>query len=310
MASGRSPGDVEEMNIGQCGLRRALTNMSYSFYIRTGVRPAIADVLARIDFPDIVAPDARGAWPDGTLQIYRVEISTRSTEITYENHAFQVRILALACPEDYELAFRVVEHLAALTGAQVESEDDNTFPAQKLRDIYDATWVKRMTDSHPNFIRHFAKGEGKTVTVVGPVRKFHIGPRLYAELEVDGPADGLPLRILEAIRRTQYRDLSGYAEAAIIEATTPDKSKTIKLSVWEPDRAAHFSDIGYLHLVPNNMPDNIFLVPREALPQLAGRRFAWLDEWQCLVEAVASNEWPELLREAERYKVSPFEWQS
>jgi hypothetical protein len=55
------------------------------------------------------------------------------------------------------------------------------------------------------------------------------------------------------------------------------------------------------------MPDDIFLVPYEALPQLAGKRFAWLDERQCLVEAIASDEWPELLREAERFKVTPFE---
>src|SRR5262245_44262796 len=120
--------------------------MSYSFYIRTDVRPAVADVLARIDLPDIVAPDAHSAWPDGTMHIYRAEISTRSTEITYENHAFQVRILALASPEDYELAFRVVEHLAVLTGSQVESEDDISFPAEKLRDINDTSWVERMTD--------------------------------------------------------------------------------------------------------------------------------------------------------------------
>src|SRR5215510_14860466 len=145
--------------------------MSYSFYVRTDVKPSVADVLARIDFPDVVAPDARGAWPDGTLHIYRAEISTRTTEITYEDHAFQVRIMALASPEDYELAFRVVEHLAVLTGSQVKSEEDITFPAEKLRDIYDTTWVKHMTDSQPNFIRHFAKNEGKTITIVGPVRE-------------------------------------------------------------------------------------------------------------------------------------------
>src|SRR5215510_1235148 len=285
---------------------RALTNMSYSFYIRTDLRPAVADVLARIDFPDVVAPDARGAWPDGTLHIYRGEISTRAIEITYEDHAFEVRILALSSPEDYELAFRLVEHLAVLTGSQVEPEDDTTFPAEKLRDLYDTPWGERMTASHSKIIGHLVKKEGKTITIVGPVREFHIGPRLFAELEEGGPADGLPQRILEAIRRTQYRDLSDYAEAAIMEVTTSDKSKTIKLSVWEPDRATHFSGVEYIHLVPNNMPDNIFLVPFEALPQLAGSRFAYLDERQCLVEAVASDEWPALLREAELYKVSPF----
>src|SRR5262245_62742771 len=131
---------------------RPLANMSYSFYIRTDLRPAVADVLARIDFPDVVAPDAGGAWPDGTLHIYRAEISTRATEITYEDHAFQVRILAMSSPEDYELAFRVVEHLAALTGSQVESEDDDTFPAEKLRDICNAKLVKRLTDSQTAII--------------------------------------------------------------------------------------------------------------------------------------------------------------
>lgn len=57
--------------------------MSYCFYIRTDVKPAVADVLARIGFPDIVAPDARGDWPDGTLHFYRAGISTRATEVTY-----------------------------------------------------------------------------------------------------------------------------------------------------------------------------------------------------------------------------------
>jgi len=60
--------------------------MSYSFYIRTDLRPDVADVLARIDFPDVVAPDARGAWPDGTLRFYRAEISTRAIEITLDDN--------------------------------------------------------------------------------------------------------------------------------------------------------------------------------------------------------------------------------
>ena len=283
--------------------------MSHCFYIRTDVKPAVADVLARIGFPDIVAPDARGEWPDGTLHFYRAGISTRATEVTYEDHAFEVRILTLASPEDHELAFRMVEHLSALTGSQCESEEHETIPIENLRDIYDAAWVKSMTESQPAIIGHWAKAEGQTVTIVGPVREFHIGPRLHTELEASGPASEFPQRILEAIRRVQYQDLSGYVEAAILEASSPGHSQTIKLSVWAPDRATHFSSVEYLHLLPNDRLDKLFLVPYEALRHLAGRRFEWLDEKQSLVEAVTSDEWPDLLREAEQYRVSPFERQ-
>jgi hypothetical protein len=282
--------------------------MSYSFYIRTDARPRVADVVARLGFPDVVAPDAHGPWPDGTLHIYRAGISTRATEITYEDHAFQVRILALASSEDYELALRVVDQLSALTGSQVESEEGEVFPAQRLQDIYDATWVRHMTESEPRVLGHWAKGEGETVTIAGPVRQFHIGPRLYSELDTAGPENEFPQRILEAIRRVQYQDLSGFIEAAVMEVSSPDGKKTITLSVWSPENATHFVErVEYLHLMPNNRPDGLFVIPYQALPEIAKGQFAWLDENQCLVEPVSSDNWPELLRAAERFITSPFE---
>jgi hypothetical protein len=259
-------------------------------------------VLARVGFPDVVAPDAHGTWPDGTLHIHRAGISTRATEITYEDHAFQVRILFLASPEDHELAFRVVEQLSALTGAQVEPEDGEVFPAERLRDIYDTAWLTRVTESQADFLDRLVKREGHTLTLGGPVRQFHIGPRLYAQLVAAGPETEFQYRVLEAIRRVEYRDLSGYTQAAVMAV---DQSMT--LSVWSPDTATHFVGVDYLVLSPNNRPDGIFRIPYAALPQLADVQFAWLDEKQCLVEPVPSRDWPKVLRAAERFSTSPRE---
>ncbi len=279
--------------------------MSFSFYLKTNVRPPVADLMARISLPDIVVPDSSGEWPDGTICIYRAGISTRPTEITYEDDAFQVRILAFASPEDHELALQVVEQLAALTGAQVESEGDEVFTTEHLRDTFDAAWIKHLLESQPAILAHWAKQEGKTVTLTGPVRNFHIGPRLYSQLETAGPEDAFPYRLLEEIRRVQYQDLSNYSAAAVFEVS--HGKQKICMSVWSPDRATHFPGTDFIHLIPNDRADRLFFIPYETLPEVAATRFSWLDEKQCLVEPVPTDNWPDVLGSAERFRTLPFE---
>lgn len=280
--------------------------MSYSFYIKATRRVDYPRLIQGLKIPRLVAPEGRGTWPEGALHFYRDGVSTRSTEVTLENGAFQVRSMVLAAPEDWELAFRLVEALAQATGSPVEPEDGDPFPASALRGRYNTAWLRHHTDSGINVVTLWAKTQGETITMPGPVREVHIGPRLFAELEAGGPAEGLADRLLAAIRRVQYVDLTGYHPAGIMEVSRRDGDQSFTLSVWGSEQATFFSSPEYLHLVSDDPDAEPVLVPYGVLPSLAGDRLTWLDEKQCLVTAVDAAAWAEIFGRAHSLRVDPF----
>jgi hypothetical protein len=280
--------------------------MSNSFHIGADVQPSLDNLLAGLGLPDVALASAPAAWAQGSLQIYRPGISTRITEITYRDRKLRVRLFLLASLEDYDLAFRTIEHLATSTGSRVENEEGETFTPKSFRGSYDSTWVRRSIANTAQYLEERAHREGQTCTIEGPARDFHIGPRLYSELEAAGPGPELPYRMIEAMRRFQYIDLSRYRTAGVIEARKPGSSDDapphFSFSVLVANEAMHYAEaVEYINLHPSPENKPMLFIPYSKLPHVAGSRFSWLDETNSLVDAIPLTDWPEVLRNAEQF---------
>jgi hypothetical protein len=139
-----------------------------------------------------------------------------------------------------------------------------------------------------------------------PIRPFHIVPRELGDLAEAGSAQELPQRMLEAMRQVQYAGADHY-HASAMEARSREGTKKIRFAVWGPGVDYVFPDVEYLALTTTDEPPRALFVPYERLPDLAGKNWSWLDERQTMVEAVAEDDWPELVERAREYEVKPLD---
>src|SRR5262249_2652463 len=143
------------------------------------------------------------------LHFYLPGLSIRAIEAVWEDGTFQVRIMAFSGPEEYDLAFAFLERAAELYDGDVEPEDGEPVPAERLREAYGPAWIEGQLSLF-QVLPQMARQQGNTLQVMGPVRPFHLGRRLLGELEEDGPPEELPERIIALMRRVQNVDPEEY----------------------------------------------------------------------------------------------------
>ena len=196
--------------------------MSFSFYINAPEPPDYQRVLDGIDLWDVHCDEEEpedGPWPEGTLHFYRENLSTRGVEISLEEGKFQVRILTLSSPEDYELALRFTESAAEELGQEVEPEGFVAMPAVALRDRFDDNWIRHTNEYGAAIIQQMVKeADSSNLTMDGSKRPIYIGPRVVQELEDDGPEEDFPDRLIEKMREIQNIDEGEYFFANVMEA--------------------------------------------------------------------------------------------
>lgn len=216
------------------------------------------EILKRVGLEDLACAEScvpEGEWPETTLHYYRSGVSCRAVEISRG----EVRILACSCPEDYDLAFRFL----AAFGAPAPAVD---IPAQIRADLA------------------ALKAQSQILTLDGPIREFHIGPRLWSEIGDN------PDRLFAAMRRTQYVNVSEYYAANVIPVDAPEP---FTVAAWTEGVRTLFPAVDYIVL------ENTLFMPASVLPEVAGDRFQWLDEKQSLVEAFEGEDWKRLLKRVE-----------
>lgn len=239
--------------------------MSQSFTVTCS--PDHAQILAQIALEDLTCCEEavpEGLWPEGTLHYYRAGVSCRAVEITREAGRLEIRALACSCPEDIDLANRFLSAFGA-TGA---FEDRGQADLRAL-----SGEISR---------------SGQTFTMDGPVRPFHIGPRLLSEIGEH------PERLYQAMRRVQYVEDAFAANVLQVAAPEP-----FTVTGWTKGVRTLFPAVDYVVL-----EDNIFL-PSVALPQVVGERFQWLDEKQSLVEPFEGEDWKRLLERVQPHRAYP-----
>ncbi len=294
--------------------------MSFSFYLDLPKAPPLGELLEPIPYDilcveeDEIDPD--DDWPEGYTHLYREGLSTCAVEIDREDNRFQVRIMAFCSPEDYELALTVVELLAKWGNVEtIEPEDGEPMSLKELKAQYGKEWIADQVKSLFSMLPAMVEKEkDAALQVPGAVRPFWIGPRLMKELVDAGPEGTLPQRIIAAIRKVQYIDPEEYFCATVMEVSskknddkaddkTDDKSFTV--TAWGPGVRYVFPNVDYLAVIEDMEGEGHFLVPYEAVHEIAGDHCSWLDEKQTLVEPFDEDEWPELLARARKHEVDP-----
>ncbi len=288
--------------------------MSFSFSVATATPPPLASIVDRIGDKDLRFEEGEevgatvGGWPPMCVHLYRPGVSTRGVEVWLRDGAVNVRLLACASPEDYELGLRFVRATAELAGTAVRPQDAGELAVGELDGRYGADWAARQVRSAARLVAQVARERGR-VTVRGPVRDFYLGERLLGELSGSPPEDGgsaeelFAERLLGAIRRTQYVDPERYYEASEIEVDAGGGSGAVRVAVWTPSSIGHlFTPADYVFLTAREKDGGeMLVVPFAAVPEIAGDRCAFLDEVQLLVEPVSEKDWPLLAERAEEH---------
>jgi hypothetical protein len=240
-----------------------------------------------------------GLGPDdpvrGLLNLYRPRLTTRAIEVDAGESELSVRILTCSSVEDHELAVAVVEIAAAHRGASlVEPEADDPIPTAELRRRYDPAWAAREVASAATIVINMVdQNPGKLITLNGPIRPFHAGGRLVAELRASGPPEGLGDRFVVAMRRTQW---PGDAFAASILAVSGGPSgKQTRLAVLTGRARTLLPDVDAVAL---HEPDESLYVPPAVVRELLPEDATYLDERHLLVESVDEARWAAFIRAA------------
>jgi hypothetical protein len=287
--------------------------MSFSFYIPAPQPPDYERIIDQLDSWDLHRHEDRiedGPWPEGTVHFYRDEVSTRGVEITHENGVFQVRILTLASPEDYELALRFVEAAAAELGQDIEPEDHEAIPLAELRGRYDAAWVHQTNLHGAMVVRQLVQESDTSVmSLYGTRRPIYLGPRVIGELEEAGPEEEFLDRLIDMMRGVQNVNGEDYFFANVMEAQKQDSPDAEKFTfaVFGPTVSYLLPEARYVALIVEESEPPMFIEASRLPLVLPEDSWTWLDERQMLVEAIEEDAWREVVRKAKQFEVRPTE---
>jgi hypothetical protein len=274
-----------------------------SFYIRLPEPPP------RVLFEDLGVGDVRWvdplaeddrALPPGNWHLYVHGFSTRGVEVCYEGGRLQARILIGSSAADFKLALAITHAAARFGGARVEPEDRESCTAGELHGRFNEAWIHRMIDWSGWALRDLVFEKGM-ITLLGPIREFHLGPRMVQRLDA-GPSAGFTDRLLTAICRMQYLDMRRYAEARRIEGRAPG-GKELQLTIWTAGQGFLFPPLPHVCVLERNGYGVV--IPLETVPELPKVRAEWADECRLLVEPVPPEMWPVLYAAAICHQVDP-----
>ncbi len=242
--------------------------------------------------------DTRADWAEQGLHLFRHDVSVRSTSVAWADDHVAVTIRALPAPEDCELALRVVEVVAELSGAaEIQSENFGALELAQLRDLHDAAWVSQQAKSGASVVAAMIRGGRGPMGMPGPVRDFWIGERLLAELTAAGEPDAFPTRVVEEMRRVQWSVPSQYRTAGLFVAKPKaEGEKKTQLVIWLPDEHLLLSRVDSVVLRAGD--DDVVMVPFDALAELTAGFGELLDECQWLVRPVPDDDWTRIVARA------------
>jgi hypothetical protein len=229
--------------------------------------------------------------------------AARGIELGWDDDSFEVRILTCSSRADYQLAVKTALVLARLVGAKIRPEDAEEMTIEEARAKYEGAWLDEMVAWGPNVVMEMVDREGTTLTMSGPRRAFHIGPRFVSLLRTQ-PSDMRPgEQLLAAMMRVQDVDEESWYPANVLRVTPREGSEgsSFTVSVWAPDVAYVFPFVELFALTTTD-GDNL-LVPHASGPEIADDRWTWLDERNALVEKTPQREWDTLLARARKHAV-------
>lgn len=251
-------------------------------------------------FDEVCAENLRWSEPPGEARLepgnhclFQDGISTRGLEVSYEEGALHLRILAASCPEEYELALAVAENAARREGTRVLTEDGDELGADDLRRVHDGAWVKDQVEgSISATVAIMQKDrEVRLVQMSGPHRPVMIGRRLFEELNLFMP-EGRTERVFDVMRRVQYVDETRYAPAHVFEI---GQVEPILVTAVLPEKGTVLSKVDEVVLKDC---DCVLRIKRAEFLAVDGVSWHWLDEEHVQVEPIMSADWGRVFADA------------
>lgn len=283
--------------------------MSYDFAIAApsppswrALRNAVAlddDLRARPDDVD------DGAWPEDGIWIWRAGRSVRITNVVWKEGQLRIVLRALPSPDDCDLALRLTEAAARLTGAtSVAADYFGDIGIDDLRRLHTPDWMHELAESGVHVMAEMIRDGRGPMQMPGPNRSCHIGTRLLAELEAAGPPEALTDRVLATMRRVQWDVPPDFRDAGVFVSGGDDgQGRETRFAVWLPDENLVIPRVDYVALrVPEG---GIVMVPFDAVAALSGPHGTLLDECQLLIRAIGADEWKNVIARARPLAKSP-----
>src|SRR5690348_15373381 len=169
--------------------------MSYSMTVEIEHLPPVEAVLAALG-PRAIrcaeAPDGLGAsWPQGILHLHALGESTRGVELIIDRGEVRARMVSLASPADWQLAFELLAAFAARRDARVLGEDGTAATVDGLRAQFVPVIERELGAGLFTVLDMTARDDIQEMTLNGAVRPVHIGARIAGQLASAPPAQAL-----------------------------------------------------------------------------------------------------------------------
>jgi hypothetical protein len=268
---------------------------------------ALCDAVALPDLLIVPGAPTGESWPKGGLSFCREGRSTRSTEIDWQAGMLKIVIRALASPDDCDLALRIAQAAALLSGAAtVEADYFGVVDVPDLFRLHDADWMHEQADSGTRALATLIREGRGPMSMPGPKRSCFIGERLLAELEAAGPPAALSDRVLATMRDVQWNVPPEFREAGVFVSGGGDDGqggRKTRFAVWLPGENLLLPRVDYVALRVTE--GEILMVPFAAVAELVGSHGTLLDECQLLVRAISDGDWTALVARARPLAASP-----
>jgi len=278
--------------------------VSFSFYTTAYGPPPLAHLLTSADdHGDLqVAEELVDPWLEGyAFHLHRDQLSTRGVELCWESDQLQVRLLTLASPEDWELAFRILEEATGPKGL-IRTEDGREESVEDLRGLFGSLCETTNAGGTAFLVERIEEGESN-LTLPGPIRPFCIGPRVLEELLSEGPREELTQRLLDRIRLVQYTgEADDYYAASVLQAASEEDVK-FTLAAFGPGVRYLLPEVQFVALVSDD--DQELFLDYDGLLALLSSWCRYLDERQVFVEALEGENWDLFLEVARTCSVDP-----
>ncbi|MBX9690873.1 MAG: hypothetical protein K2Z81_00705 [Cyanobacteria bacterium] len=120
---------------------------------------------------------------DRSYMFYLSRISTRGLEVWYCDDAFKVRVLTLACPEEWDFAQQILEHAAGGENALVSTDWEPTiFRLGSFGEVFNDSRIEEALALQLHNMVEVIEDNSGTLDLNGPVNSFFLGPWLWQRI--------------------------------------------------------------------------------------------------------------------------------
>lgn len=273
--------------------------MSYHFGIKKNKPVTYKSILDKINRNNlkIAYSDELDLSEDysGFRKFYIPNISSRGITVGLEELKYDINVNVLASKDDYLLSCELAVVISKITESEIEpEEEENSLSVEIFQTKYNENWAEENKMLGINMINLIIKEKNETLTIVGCLRNYFLGPDLLNEfLKESHNEEELYNRVINSIKGIQFINEESIRIPNRYEVTEKDESK------WEyiviiPEQEQLIVKTDYI--IFNVREDEYLKVLFEDLEKYAKLNFKRLDERQFLFPKMSINEFYDVMK--------------